>query len=91
MSLGYDVNKGTLDMKAAQTVLMLRQSFGEVEAVAAWLANHPSNGSVDPLVVEFDYNADEAYILRSFFETMESVRVANEAAFEIGRKITGLE
>jgi hypothetical protein len=93
MSLGYDVNKGTLDMKAAQAVLMLRQSFDEVRAVANWLANHPSNGTdPDPLTQDpFGYTADEVYILRSFFETMETVRTANEATFETGRKITGLE
>jgi hypothetical protein len=78
-------------MKAAQTVLMLRQSFENVEAISAWLANHP-NGGTDPLTQDpYGYTADEAYILRLFFETMESVRTENSSTFEIGRKITGLE
>ncbi len=93
MALGYDVSKGTLDMKAAQAVLMLRQSFDEVEAISVWLANHPSNGTdPDPLTIDpFGYTTDEAYVLRSFFETMETVRTSNAAIFEMGRKITGLE
>jgi hypothetical protein len=92
MSLGYDVNKGTLDMRAAQTVLMLRQSFDYVEAVSTWLANHPVVNGVDPITQDpFGYTPDEAYVLRSFFETMESFHVANESIFEMGRKISGLE
>jgi hypothetical protein len=92
MALGYNVDKGTLDMKAASTVLQLRQAFDNVEAIAAWLGNHPSNGGNDPLTGEgFGYSADEAYVLRSFFETMEGVRTSNAAVFETGRKMTGLE
>jgi len=91
MALGYNVDKGTLDMKAASTVLQLRQAFDNVEAIAAWLDNHPSVGAEDPLITDFGYNSDEAYVLRSFFETMESVRTSNASMFEIGRKMTGLE
>lgn len=91
MALGYNVDKGTLDMKAASTVLQLRQAFDNVEAIAAWLGNHPSDGTNDPLVDDFGYNTDEAYVLRSFFETMEGVRTSNATMFETGRKMTGLE
>jgi hypothetical protein len=91
MALGYNVDKGTLDMKAASTVLQLRQAFDNVEAIAAWLANHPDGGSNDPLLNDFGYSADEAYVLRNFFETMENVRTANASTFETGRKMTGLE
>lgn len=91
MTLGYDVNKGTLDMKAASAVIELRDAFEHVETVAKWLANHPKDGDTEPLVIDFGYTADEAYVLRIFFETFESVRIANDNTFEIGRKITGLE
>lgn len=91
MSLGYDVTKGILDMKAAQTVLQLRQAFDGVEAISAWLKNHPSNGQDDPLVTDFGYDTDEAYVLRSYFETFDAVRVDKDSTFEIGRKMTGLE
>jgi hypothetical protein len=91
MSLGYDVNKGTLDMKAAQTVLQLRQAFDGVEAISAWLSNHPSDGTNDPLVADFGYSADEAYVLRNYFETFNGVRIANANTFDVGRKMTGLE
>jgi hypothetical protein len=90
MALGYNVDKGTLDMKAASTVLQLRQAFDNVEAISAWLINHPNDGT-DPLISDFGYTADEAYVLRSFFETMESVRTTNASTFETGRKMTGLE
>lgn len=93
MTLGFDVNKGTLDMKAAQAVLSLRSAFEQVETVTKWLANHPNDGTnPDPLTEDpFGYSADEAYALRSFFETFDGVRTANQAAFDIGRTMTGLE
>lgn len=91
MTLGFDVNKGTLDMKAAQAALGLRSAFDQVETITKWLANHPNPGT-DPLTLEpFNYTADEAYAMRSFFETMDGVRIANAATFDTGRKLTGLE
>lgn len=91
MSLGLYVDKGTLDMKSAQTVLQLRAAFDEVESIAKWLANHP-NGGTDPLTQEpYNYSADEAYALRSYFETFDAVRTTNATTFDTGRKMTGLE
>ncbi|QPX71458.1 hypothetical protein SscP1EGY_63 [Streptomyces phage SscP1EGY] len=92
MGLGLEVSKPVLDTKAAQTVLGLREAFDDVETIAVWLANHPVIEGTDPLTVEpFGYTTDEAYALRFFFETFNSVKNANAAAFDAGRKMTGLE
>lgn len=89
--LGYEVSKGTLDMKAANTVLNLRSAFEQVENIAKWLVAHPSDGTNDPLVDSFGYSTDEAYALRFFFETFDAVRTDNAGVFDVGRKMTGLE
>lgn len=93
MTLGFDVTKQTLDMKAAQAALKMRAAFDEVETVTKWLSNHPNNGTdPDPLTLDpFLYSADEAYALRNYFETFDGVRTANQATFDVGRKLTGLE
>lgn len=89
--LGFLVNKDVLDNKSAQAVLSLRDAFDKVEAIAKWLGDHPNAGT-DPLTLDpFNYSADEAYALRVFFETFETVRENNTAAFDAGRKMTGLE
>lgn len=88
--LGYEVNKGILDTKSAQAVLALRDAFDRIETMAKWLTNHP-NGGTDPLIESFGYTADEAYAMRIYFETFETVRVNNAATFDIGRKMSGLE
>lgn len=92
MALGLEVDKNVLNLKIAQTVLKLRDSFDDVEAVAKWLANHPVVETVDPLTNEpYNYTADEAYALRLFFETFDNVRTSNTSTFDVGRKMTGLE
>lgn len=94
MSLGFDVTKQTLDAKTAQAALRLRESFDQIETIAKWLANHPNPGpdnTNDPLVTDFGYSTDEAYVLRNYFETFDGVRTANQATFDVGRKLTGLE
>lgn len=92
MPIGIEVNKQTLDVKVAQTVIRLREAFEDVETINTWLTNHPVVEGTDPLTVEpYNYNADEVYALRVFFETFASVKSANLAAFEAGRKMTGLE
>jgi hypothetical protein len=91
--LGYEVSKGVIDAKSASAVLALRSAFEEVENIAAWLSSHPFNGTdPDPLTLDpYGYTADEAYALRFFFETFDAVRNSNTAAFDAGRKMTGLE
>lgn len=91
MSLGYNVDKGTLDMKLADAVMSVRSALAKVESIAAWLANHPSDGT-DPLTQEpFNYTTDEAYVIRVYFESVEALRVGNPSLSGLGRKMTGLE
>lgn len=89
--LGYYVDQNSLNGRAGQTALELRNAFGRVESVSAFLANKPIVSGVDPLVESFGYTADEAYALRHFFESMNQIRLDNAALFNIGRKMTGLE
>ena len=91
MGLGLEVSKPVLDMKAAQAVLQLRAALDAHETVAAWLGNHPVVEAVDPLIEEFGYTADEAYVLRFYFEGVDQIRTANPNLISTGRKMTGLE
>lgn len=91
MTLGYYVDKNTIDMKAAQVAKTLQVAFEQVETLDKWLALHPVNNGKDPLVEQFLYTVDEAYSLRVFFESMSALRASNESVFDIGRQLTGLE
>lgn len=91
MALGLEVNKGILDIKAAQAVLEMRSALDKTEAIAKWLANHPVVNTEDPLVIDFGYTADEAYALRLYFESVDAIRTNNTTLIDIGRKMTGLE
>jgi hypothetical protein len=90
MALGIEITKPILDQKAAEAVLAVRRALDMVENVAKWLANHP-NGTTDPLVTDFGYTEDEAYALRLYFQTVDTIRVDNVAISDVGRKMTGLE
>lgn len=90
MSIGYDVNKGTIDQKVGQTVLQVRSAFSMVETFAKWLQNHPK-GDTDPLETIYGYTSDEAYALRFYFESLDTFRLNNQNVFDTGRKMTGLE
>lgn len=92
--LGYEVNKSIIDAKSAEAVLSIRSAFDQVETFSKWLANNPNPGpdsTTDPLVVTYEYTADEAYALRLYFETLENLRTTNSSTFDVGRKMTGLE
>lgn len=92
MTLGIEVTKNALDSKAAQAVLAVRSALEKVEAVQAWLANHPVVDAVDPLTLEpFNYSDDEAYAMRLYFGTVDGLRTSNVAISDVGRKMTGLE
>lgn len=92
MTLGIEVTKSALDSKAAQAVLSVRSALEKVEAVQAWLANHPVIDAVDPLTQEpFNYSEDEAYAMRLYFGTVDGLRTSNVAISDVGRKMTGLE
>jgi hypothetical protein len=92
MTLGIEVTKPVLDSKMAQAVIAMRAALEKVETIQAWLANHPVVDGVDPLVEEpFDYNVDEAYAIRLYFGSVDSIRTNNVNISDIGRKMTGLE
>jgi len=91
MSIGLEVDKGSLDNKTAQAVLEMRNAFEKVESIAKWLANNPVINTVDPLIEVYGYNVDEAYVLRFYFEGVDALRVNNLNLLETGRKMTGLE
>lgn len=92
MSLGITVNKGVLDGKVAQAALLIRSAFEQVETIKTWLANQPNDGTNDSLTQEpFNYDADEAYAMRSYFEQLDAFHTSNAALFDTGRKMTGLE
>jgi 4-hydroxy-3-methylbut-2-en-1-yl diphosphate synthase IspG/GcpE len=91
MALGLEVTKQVLDVKAAQAVLKLRAAFEDTEDIAKWLSNHPVVEGVDPLISDFGYTTDEAYILRFYFESFDAIRINNGNVIDVGRKITGLE
>lgn len=91
MALGLEVTKTVLNTKAAQAVMELRSALDRTEAIAVWLANHPVINGVDPLISDFEYNADEAYALRLYFEGVDAIRIANPNLISVGRKMTGLE
>lgn len=91
MTLGIEVGKTALDSKMAQAVLAVRAALERVEAVQAWLANHPVDG-IDPLTEDpFNYTEDEAYAARLYFGTVDGLRISNVAMADLGRKMTGLE
>jgi hypothetical protein len=96
MTLGIEVTKAALDSKCAQAVLAVRAALEKVEAVQAWLANHPvvtiGGVDMDPLTEEpYNYTADEAYAMRLYFGTVDGLRISNTAMADVGRKMTGLE
>lgn len=92
MTLGYEISKGALDSEAANAAIALRAAFEKIEIVQGWLSDRPIVDSVDPLTATpFGYTADEAYALRNYFSTFDAVRIANTAAFNSGRLMTGLE
>lgn len=91
MGIGLAVDKQILDQRAAQAVLEMRSALDKTEAIAKWLANHPVVEAVDPLIEVFGYTADEAYILRLYFESVDAIRTNNTNLIDTGRKMTGLE
>jgi len=77
MGLGLEVNRPILNTKAAEAVLQLRSALDKTEAIAKWLLTMQVVNGVDPLLAEpFNYNEDEAYVLRSYFEGVDALRVA---------------
>lgn len=89
---GFEVNRQTLNMKVGNTALQVREVFEKVETIFAFLGNHPTpEGGSDPLVEDFGFNADEAYAIRLYFESLNNFRINNANVFASGRTLTGLE
>ena len=91
MTVGLEVTKSVLDSKCAYAVLEMRQALDKTESIAKWLTNHPVVEGVDPLIADMGYTADEAYVLRVYFESIDAIRTNNANLIDIGRKMTGLE
>ena len=92
MTVGIDVTKPMLDAKVAQAVISVRNALEKVETIQAWLANHPVEDGVDPLMAEpFGYTEDEVYAMRLYFGTVDGIRTNNTNIADTGRKMTGLE
>jgi hypothetical protein len=88
---GINVDRNTFDVRSGEAIMSLRKALGQVRNIAVWLSNNPGSGATDPLVVEFNYSEDEAYLIRLVFEHFEAVRVAEENMLTTARKLTGLE
>ena len=88
---GSKVTRKIMDDKSSEAILTLRIGFDRTENVAKWLANNPDAGQGDPLVTDLEYTVDEAYLIRLVFQNLEALRTANEANFELARKLTGLD
>lgn len=87
---GIEVTKSSLDARSSEAVLDLRVAFRKVENVAKWLVNQTDTAEGDPLLA-LGYNADEAYLLRTTFEQLETVRTGNVPLWDTARRLTGLE
>lgn len=91
---GSPVDRNLLDAKMAEAIITLRQAFRKIETIKAYLANHPipDNGAgVDPLMGEFGYDADDAYLIRLVFDDLDYARNNLNGTMINGRKLSGLE
>lgn len=88
---GIEVNRNVIDVRTGEAIMSLRTAFRQVRNITAFLANNPGAGETDPLVVEYGYTTDEAYLIRLVFEHFDGVRNANEDMLNTARKLTGLE
>lgn len=91
---GSPVDRNLLDAKASEAIVTLRQALRKVETIQAYLVNHPvpDNGAgVDPLMGDFGYDADEAYLLRLVFGDLDYMRGNINGTMVNARKLTGLE
>lgn len=88
---GMNVSKDAVDVRSSEAILDLRSAFRKVETLAKWLANQTDAGAGDPLIATLGYTEDEAYLIRSTFEQLETMRTSNTALWDTARKLTGLE
>lgn len=87
---GIAVTRAVMDVRLGESALSLRDAFSKVDNIYYWLQNNP-NGGTDPLVTEFGYTADEAYLVRVTFEGLKNLKTNNDSLLGNLRKLTGLE
>lgn len=91
---GMKVARDLLDMKSAEAILAVRNAFEKVETIEAYLATvHADEAGGDPFTREdgeFRYTADEAYLLRYLFSSLDGLRSQVQPLLDSGRQLTGL-
>lgn len=88
---GIIVNRNVLDQKLGEVAGDIRSAFDKVEAIQLWLADHSGSGASDPLVTEFSYTEDEAYLIRLLFGDLNNLRTSNANTLALTHKLTGLD
>ena len=96
MTLGYTVSRATIDTKAAQACVELRNAFDHCHVIANWLNLYPiptsgPNTGVDPIIAMFSYSTDEAADLRTVFAGFDASRTSLAYNFSVAQNITGLD
>lgn len=94
---GSPVDRQLLDAKMSEAVVSVRRALRQVETIQNYLVNHPVQNpdnpetKVDPLMAEFGYDADEAYLIRLVFGDLDYAGRNLSTTMTNGRKLTGLE
>ncbi len=91
MAAGFEVSRNLLDARAGEAARDLLRVLSRAEQLARWLADRPEQDGVDPLVADFGYTEDEAYLLRSTFTDLHALATAQSSLLARARKLTGLE
>lgn len=89
--IGSEVQSYTINQKASSTAVALRDVFFRIETIAEWLELHPKVNGVDDPLLTYGFTEDEVSLLRQYFTGMNDLRLANQALFDLGRRLTGLE
>lgn len=88
---GIKVDRQVIDIRIGEAALAVRDTFDRVESIQLWLADHPGSGAGDPLVSQFGYTEDEAYLIRLVFGQLNTIRTQNQETLTLTHKLTGLE
>jgi hypothetical protein len=83
-----------MDLRLGEAALAIRDAFDKVDNIYNFCQNNPSGAdpeTTDPLIVEFGYTADEAYLVRVTFETLKSLKTNNDGLVTNLSKMTGLD
>lgn len=91
MSAGFKVSRDLLDARAGEVARDLQRVLTRAEQIHLWLIDQPVVDGADPLVSEFGYTEDEAYLLRSTFTDLTGLASAEDSVLVRTRKLSGLE